>query len=119
MPTRTRTPKGKLGYPASVKLTPEDLGLLKSHLLHKGLYRCVAQQVGVDATLVNRVAHGKRKSDKIMSALLEELRSIQPKEPQIAAATLNKSDVVGKPIPSGCFKCTLTRQGQELARHWR
>jgi transcriptional regulator with XRE-family HTH domain len=51
--------------------------LLKAHSLHAGLYRRVADKLGVDTSYVSRVATGKRKGSKIRRALLDELHKIQ------------------------------------------
>jgi len=59
------------------KSIPEDEALLKAHRLHAGIYRRVANKLGVDASYVSRVAVGKRKGSKIRSTLLDELRKIQ------------------------------------------
>ena len=55
----------------------EDEVLLEAHRLHSGVYRRVANKLGVDASYVSRVAVGKRKASKIRGALLDELRKIQ------------------------------------------
>jgi hypothetical protein len=58
--------------------TPEhEKALLKAHRLHAGLYRRVADKLGVDSSYVSRVATGKRKGPKILRALLDELHQIQ------------------------------------------
>jgi transcriptional regulator with XRE-family HTH domain len=57
--------------------TKYDEALLRAHGLHVGLYRRVADKLGVDASYVSRVATGKRKGSKIRRALLDELRKIQ------------------------------------------
>jgi hypothetical protein len=59
------------------KSNHEDEVLLKAHRLHAGIYRRVANKLGVDASYVSRVAVGKRKASKIRSTLLDELRKIQ------------------------------------------
>jgi transcriptional regulator with XRE-family HTH domain len=51
--------------------------LLKTHRLHLGLYRRVADKLGIDASYVSRVATGKRAEPKIRQAILDELRKIQ------------------------------------------
>ena len=51
--------------------------LLRKHRLHAGLYARVAKMLGVDVSYVSRVANGKRTSERIMSAILEELRRIE------------------------------------------
>lgn len=42
----------------------------------RGLYRRVAQQMGVDPSFVSRVARGERKSAAVYRALKAELRKI-------------------------------------------
>jgi hypothetical protein len=49
-----------------MKLSVKDRALLISHRLHRGLYARVAKRLRVDASFVNRVASGARKSDTIM-----------------------------------------------------
>ena len=51
--------------------------LLTAHRLHDGVYRRVAEQLGVDASYVSRVAIGQRKSPEIRRAIVDELRKIQ------------------------------------------
>jgi transcriptional regulator with XRE-family HTH domain len=53
--------------------------LLKAHRLHMGVYARVAKKLGMSASYVSRVANGKRKSEKIMRALLAELVAIERK----------------------------------------
>lgn len=60
---------------AVLQLDPKEL--LRRHQLHEGLYARVARKLGVDASYVNRVAHGKRISEHIFNALVEELRRIE------------------------------------------
>jgi hypothetical protein len=57
--------------------TEYDKALLKAHRLHLGLYRRVADKLGVDASTVSRVATGTRRDFKIGRALIDELRKIQ------------------------------------------
>jgi hypothetical protein len=57
--------------------TEHDNALLKAHRLHAGVYRRVADKLGVDPSFVSRVAAGHRKGPKIRRALLDELRKIQ------------------------------------------
>jgi transcriptional regulator with XRE-family HTH domain len=57
--------------------TEYEEALLKAHGLHAGVYRRVADKLGVDASYVSRVATGERKASKIRGALLNELRRIQ------------------------------------------
>jgi hypothetical protein len=51
--------------------------LLKAHRLHDGVYRRVAEKLGIDPSLVSRVSAGKRQAPEIRKALVEELRKIQ------------------------------------------
>ncbi len=57
--------------------TEHDKALLKAHRLHAGVYRRVADQLGVDPSYVSRVATGERKGAKVRRALLDELQKIQ------------------------------------------
>ena len=57
--------------------TKHDKALLKAHRLHAGVYRRVADKLGVNPSYVSRVAAGKRKGEKVRHALLAELRKIQ------------------------------------------
>ena len=57
--------------------TEHDKALLKAHRLHAGVYRRVADKLGVDPSYVSRVAAGKRKGGKIRRAVVDELRKIQ------------------------------------------
>jgi hypothetical protein len=60
-----------------VSKTKYEKVLLKAHRLHDGLYRRVADKLGIDPSNVSRVAAGKRKGAKIRRAILNELREIQ------------------------------------------
>ena len=51
--------------------------LLRKHRKHEGLYARVARKLGLDSSYVSRVANGKRTSERIMSAIVAELRRIQ------------------------------------------
>jgi hypothetical protein len=51
--------------------------LLKAHRLHAGVYRRVADKLGVDPSYGSRVAAGKRERSEVRDALLDELRKIQ------------------------------------------
>jgi transcriptional regulator with XRE-family HTH domain len=57
--------------------TEHDEALLKAHRLHAGVFRRVADKLGVDPSYVSRVAAGKREEPKIQRAILDELRKIQ------------------------------------------
>jgi hypothetical protein len=54
-----------------------DKALLKAHRQHAGVYRRVAEQLGVHPSYVSRVTAGNRKETKILRALLDELHHIQ------------------------------------------
>ncbi|MGH9529624.1 MAG: hypothetical protein ACRD2S_06860 [Terriglobales bacterium] len=51
--------------------------LLETHRLHLGLYRRVADRLGVDASYVSKVASGTRNCESVRSILLNELVSLQ------------------------------------------
>lgn len=51
--------------------------LLKAHRLHSGLYRRVANKLGVDSSYVSRVDMGERQGPTIRRALLDELHERQ------------------------------------------
>ena len=44
--------------------TEHDKALLKAHRLHAGVYRRVADKLGVDPSYVSRVAAGKRTGER-------------------------------------------------------
>jgi transcriptional regulator with XRE-family HTH domain len=50
---------------------------LKKHRLHEGLYARVARKLGVDSSYVSRVAKGDRSSDRVLAALVAELKRIE------------------------------------------
>jgi hypothetical protein len=54
-----------------------EKALLKAHRLDSGLYRRVANKLGVDSSYVSRVATGERQGPKVRRALLDELHEIQ------------------------------------------
>jgi transcriptional regulator with XRE-family HTH domain len=54
-----------------------DTALLKAHSLHSGIYRRVADKLGIDPSYVSRIARGKRDEPKILRAVLNELHKIQ------------------------------------------
>jgi hypothetical protein len=56
---------------------PSDEALLDAHKLHLGLYRRLADKLGVDPSFVSRVASGNRKDWEVRHAILDELRRIQ------------------------------------------
>ena len=47
--------------------------LLDRHRLHLGLYRRVAERLGVDASYVSKVASGTRNCESVRQILLNEL----------------------------------------------
>jgi hypothetical protein len=51
--------------------------LLRRHRLHEGLYARVAKKLRLHPSYVSRVLKGERKSDRIMSAVITELRRIE------------------------------------------
>jgi hypothetical protein len=51
--------------------------LLRKHLLHAGLYARVARKTGFNASYISRVAKGERTSEKVLNALVAELRRIE------------------------------------------
>lgn len=51
--------------------------LLKTHRLHLGLYRRVAERLGVDASYVSKVASGTRTCESVRKMLLTELVGLQ------------------------------------------
>jgi transcriptional regulator with XRE-family HTH domain len=57
--------------------TEYDNALLAAHFLHEGLYRRVADRLGIDPSYVSRVARGKRDAADILSAIMDELHKIQ------------------------------------------
>jgi transcriptional regulator with XRE-family HTH domain len=50
---------------------------LSRHALYRGLFSRVARQLGVDRSLVSRVASGERRSKRVEEGLREELRRIE------------------------------------------
>jgi transcriptional regulator with XRE-family HTH domain len=57
--------------------TQYEEALLRAHKLHNGVYRRVAEKLGIDPSYVSRVASGKRPDEKIRRAIVDELRKIQ------------------------------------------
>jgi len=55
---------------------------LKWHRLHLGLYARVAKRLRVNPSYVSRVARGKRQSDEVKKALLQELARISQLRPE-------------------------------------
>jgi transcriptional regulator with XRE-family HTH domain len=55
---------------------------LKWHRLHLGLYARVAKRLRVNPSYVSRVARGKRQSDEVKKALLQELARISQMRPE-------------------------------------
>lgn len=51
--------------------------LLKRHRLHAGVYARVARKLGMDSSYVSRVASGQRESERVLRAIVEELRRIE------------------------------------------
>jgi hypothetical protein len=47
--------------------------LLETHRLHLGLYKRVADRLGMDASYISKVAGGTRRCKSVMGTLLKEL----------------------------------------------
>ena len=45
--------------------------------MHEGLFARVAKQLGIDCSYVSRVAKGERTSERILNAIVTELRRIE------------------------------------------
>lgn len=45
--------------------------------MHDGPYARIAKKLGTDVSYVSRVANGERTSEKILNAILAELRRIE------------------------------------------
>lgn len=60
---------------------------LKWHRLHLGLYARVAKRLRVNPSYVSRVARGKRQSDDVKKALLQELARISQIRPEPAGSS--------------------------------
>lgn len=54
---------------------------LQWHRLHLGLYARVAKRLHLNPSYVSRVARGKRQSDDVKKALLQELARISAAKP--------------------------------------
>jgi hypothetical protein len=65
------------GHRGQMSSTTKDEALLNAHRLHLGLYRRVAEKLGVNPSYVSRVASGTRKNLKVRRAILDELCRIQ------------------------------------------
>jgi transcriptional regulator with XRE-family HTH domain len=59
---------------------------LKWHRMHLGLYARVAKRLRVNPSYVSRVARGKRRSDDVKKALLQELARISQLNPELASS---------------------------------
>ena len=55
----------------------ESQYLLRKHRMHAGLYARVANKLRLNASYVSRVAKGERRSDRILNAIVAELRRIE------------------------------------------
>ena len=55
---------------------PADQFLLQRHILHRGVYMRVARKLGFTRSYVSKVATAERQNEKVMQALLRELRRI-------------------------------------------
>jgi transcriptional regulator with XRE-family HTH domain len=59
---------------------------LRWHRLHLGLYARVAKRLHVNPSYVSRVARGKRQSEDVRKALLNELARINQIRPEFGAS---------------------------------
>jgi transcriptional regulator with XRE-family HTH domain len=64
---------------------------LKWHRLHLGLYARVARKLHVNPSYVSRVARGKRQSDDVKKALLNELARISHLRPELLTSPRRRS----------------------------
>jgi len=64
---------------------------LKWHRLHLGLYARVAKKLRVNPSYVSRVARGKRQSDDVKKALLQELARISQMRPEQSGSSRRTS----------------------------
>ncbi len=64
---------------------------LRWHRLHLGLYARVAKRLHVNPSYVSRVARGKRQSDDVRKALLQELTRINQAKPGFASRRMQRS----------------------------
>ena len=55
----------------------ESQYLLRKHRLHDGLYSRLAKKLGLDPSYISRVAKGERRSERILNAIVAELRRIE------------------------------------------
>ncbi len=78
--------RAEMNFPRAVKsardgksrLSPKRAeALLETHRLHLGLYRRVAERLGVDASYVSKVASGTRNCESVKRLLLTELVALQ------------------------------------------
>lgn len=60
---------------------------LQWHRLHLGLYARVAKRLRVNPSYVSRVARGKRQSDDVKKALLQELARISQMRPEASGSS--------------------------------
>ncbi len=78
--------KAEMNFPRSVKSAQNAksrlsikraAALLETHRLHLGLYRRVAERLGVDASYVSKVASGTRTCESVRKMLLTELVALE------------------------------------------
>ena len=74
-------PEGAPLYPGSQIMTDSIKGTKDSLFtrlsLYRGIYSRVARQLGIDPSYVSRVARGERRSGKVETALLKEMKKIE------------------------------------------
>jgi transcriptional regulator with XRE-family HTH domain len=61
---------------SKAKRSKRNQTLLRIHREHAGVYSRVAERLGVDASLVSRVASGDRTNEAVLKALVKELGSL-------------------------------------------
>lgn len=61
----------------SARSIEEADGLFEAHRLHLGLYKRVADRLGLDASYVSKVASGTRQSEPVRLLLLKQLKGLR------------------------------------------
>ena len=63
--------------PKKPHVAASDASLLRKHRLHSGVYSRVGKKLGLDPSYISRVMKGERTSERIMKAVLAELKRIE------------------------------------------
>ena len=76
------SPKGTLPCTLGSQIMTDSIKGTKDSLftrlsLYRGIYSRVARQLGIDPSYVSRVARGERRSGKVETALLKEMKKIE------------------------------------------